>query len=403
MMRVDQKQTNDAPLTSEASGIMLAFAEQTGVSSSRNPPRRYLWTDAHAVCNFLSLYRRTRDETHLRLALSLIDQVHAVLGKHRADDPRSGWISGLRDEEGGNHPTAGGLRIGKKLNERGPDDEIDERLEWDRDGQYFHYLTKWMHALCRASAVTDHSKYCRWALELAKVAQAKFAFAVPGSSRKRLLWKMSIDLSYPLVPSSGLHDPLDAYITCHEISACLKRSGRHSALPALDGEIAETAAMIEGQRWHTDDPLGLGGLLFDTYRAMQLCAMGHLQNVDIVTELGKAAAVSLDAFVQSARLYDPAQYRLAFRELGLSIGLKAAPVMASLLAKHPGRFAESFGRDVEVITKLSPVGETIERFWLQDEHQKAQTWLDHLDINRVMLATSLAPEEFLNIMEYPTN
>ncbi|MDH3430888.1 MAG: hypothetical protein OEM60_08055 [Gammaproteobacteria bacterium] len=396
-------QTNDAPTTTEARGIMLAFAEQTGVSSSRNPPRRYLWTDAHAVCNFLSLYRRTRDETYLRLALSLIDQVHAVLGKHRADDPRSGWISGLRDEEGGNHPTVAGLRIGKHLNERGRHDAFDERLEWDRDGQYFHYLTKWMHALCRASAVTNPSKFSRWALELAKVAQAKFAFAVPGDTRKRLRWKMSIDLAYPLVPSSGLHDPLDAYITYHEIAACLQRSGRRDALPALGGEIAETAAMIEGQRWHTDDPLGLGGLLFDTYRAMQLCAAGHLQNVDFVTELGQASAVSLDAFVQSARLQDPAQYRLAFRELGLSIGLKAAPGMASLVAQYPGHFAESLGRDIEAMTKFSSVGETIERFWLQGEHQKTQSWQDHLDINRVMLATSLLPEEFLNVMDYSTS
>jgi hypothetical protein len=45
----------------------------------------------------------------------------------------------------------GGLRIGKPLKERGANEPIDESLEWDRDGQYFHYLTKWMHALCRAA------------------------------------------------------------------------------------------------------------------------------------------------------------------------------------------------------------------------------------------------------------
>jgi len=35
--------------------IMLEFAYETGISSNLKP-RRYLWTDAFAVCNFLELY-----------------------------------------------------------------------------------------------------------------------------------------------------------------------------------------------------------------------------------------------------------------------------------------------------------------------------------------------------------
>jgi len=31
---------------------------------------------------------------------------------------------------------------GKALNERGADEPVDEHLEWNRDGQYFHYLTR---------------------------------------------------------------------------------------------------------------------------------------------------------------------------------------------------------------------------------------------------------------------
>ena len=75
--------------------------------------------------------------------------MHHVLGRHRDDDPRRGWISGLSEEEGERHPTRGGLRIGKPLNEREPDEPADSQLEWEQDGQYFHYLTKWMHALYR--------------------------------------------------------------------------------------------------------------------------------------------------------------------------------------------------------------------------------------------------------------
>ncbi len=82
------------------SEIMLEFAERTGLSPEGSSPERYLWTDAFAVCNFLGLYRQTGDEQYRRLALLLVDQVHALLGRHRPDDERAGWISGLGEEEG---------------------------------------------------------------------------------------------------------------------------------------------------------------------------------------------------------------------------------------------------------------------------------------------------------------
>ena len=132
---------------------MAAFAQRTGLSPATEHPQRYLWTDAFAVCNFLELSERTGDQEYRRYATELIDQVHRVLGRFRYDDNRRGWISGLDEQEGRRHPTLGGLRIGKPLKERGADEVLDEQLEWDRDGQYFHYLTKWMHALCQAAFV----------------------------------------------------------------------------------------------------------------------------------------------------------------------------------------------------------------------------------------------------------
>jgi hypothetical protein len=127
--------------------IMLDFARLTGLEPATDHPQRYLWTDAFAVCNYLELFSQTGDATYRDLGLRLVDQVHHTLGRHRDDDPRCGWISSLGEKEGERQPTIGGLRIGKKLNERRPDEPPDERLEWDQDGQYYHYLTKWMHAL----------------------------------------------------------------------------------------------------------------------------------------------------------------------------------------------------------------------------------------------------------------
>src|SRR5512139_3422771 len=129
--------------TRSAIELMDGFAERTRITSDR-PQQRYLWTDSFAVCNFVGLWRATGDERYRRLALRLVDDVHHVLGRHRSDDRRRGWISGVSDRDGEEHPTQGGLRIGKKLPERGPGEPFDEALEWDRDGQYFHYLTRWM-------------------------------------------------------------------------------------------------------------------------------------------------------------------------------------------------------------------------------------------------------------------
>ena len=164
--------------TCMAERIMEAFAGQTGLTAEGGGrPRRYLWTDAFGVCNYLALHHSTGHEHYLNLARQLVDQVHSVLGRHRHDDPRSGWISGLNEEEGRLHPTAGGLRIGKKMAERGVGERYDERLEWDRDGQYYHYLTKWMHALCRVGAVNGGERYVVWAAELAEERTAPFVTA----------------------------------------------------------------------------------------------------------------------------------------------------------------------------------------------------------------------------------
>ena len=91
-----------------AQGIMMEFASLTGLEPSTTHPKRYLWTDAFAVCNYLELFRQTNDKTYMHLALRLVDQVHHILGRHRDDDPRNGWISGLDEEVGELHPTKGG-------------------------------------------------------------------------------------------------------------------------------------------------------------------------------------------------------------------------------------------------------------------------------------------------------
>lgn len=198
---------------------------------------RYLWSDAHGVLAYLSLARETGLPHFIERADAVIDDVHNTLG---------------RDRRGGLLAPAGpllsnGLRIGKGMySERWcgvvthhpyffvllPLSIADESGA-DCDGQYFHYLTKWMLALRQAvrgrrslnpmklisysflqalarppssprrSALIDH------ALSLAKGVFPRFVVADVRSARPRMFWKLSVDLNTVLVPSEGNLDPFE--------------------------------------------------------------------------------------------------------------------------------------------------------------------------------------------------
>jgi hypothetical protein len=276
--------------------IMIEFAERTGLSPAGSSPERYLWTDAFAVCNFLGLYRQTSDEQYRHLAMLLVDQVHAILGRYRQDNHRTGWISGLGEDRGKRHPTKGGLRIGKKMKERRPSEPFDESLEWNRDGQYFHYLTQWMHALDCVSRVTGDTTFNRWAIELAKTAHAGFTYKLQEGKEKRMYWKMSIDLSYPLVSSMGHHDPLDGLITYSELQATAEKLSGRSPSQELSEEIEDMAVICEGKDWATDDPLGIGGLLIGAYRIAQLILLEKFTRLGLLETVLDNSLTGLEYF-----------------------------------------------------------------------------------------------------------
>ncbi len=386
--------------TSFVKTIMTEFARLTGLSPAGSAPRRYLWTDAFAVCNFLGLYRETGDEEFKDLALQLVDQVHRILGRHREDDQRTGWISGLDEEGGRKHPTRGGLRIGKLLQERGPGDPFDEGMEWDRDGQYYHYLTKWMHALSRVSRITGEIRYHTWAVELAKAAHTGFfVHASRRGGSKKMYWKMSIDLSRSLVPSMGQHDPLDGFVTYTELQASGARRDEEPNETDLRAEILDMVPICKGRNWVTEDPLGIGGLLFDACRVAQLMAGGDLEQTDLLETLLESSLIGLESFEMDNSLKLPVGYRLAFRELGLSIGLRAVEKIRERIEQEstPLRNKASLLSRLEVLGRYAGLREIIENFWLEEENRKTGSYTTHYDINQVMLATSLSPDGFLEL------
>lgn len=361
----------------------MDFAMRTGLSGNA-PLQRYLWTDAFAVCNFLGFFRKTESRQYLQLALKLVDQVHHTLGKHRTDDRRTGWISGLPDSEAERHPTIGGLRIGKKLNERGTDTPYDPELEWDRDGQYFHYLTKWMHTLFRLAQETGEESFRVWGVELAQTAHRAFVHRV-GTGQKRIYWKMSIDLSRPLVNSMGQQDALDGLITCLELQS-LEKSAKGNQND-LAKEIADFREICDSGHWITKDALGIGGLLENACRLSSLVFSQGVSLHGLLSRVLRDTLVSLQAFVDTDSLLASASYRLPFREFGLAIGLRGLDTLAKTTEDD-----QAVSSLVELLLQFSDLANQIESFWAA--HQNAPTWIDHRDINSVMFATALEPEGY---------
>ena len=385
------------PTNNRIDNIMLEFAARTGLSDANNEPKRYLWTDAFAVCNFLELYRKSSQTTWLDQAKQLVNQVHGMLGNYRKDNKRQGWLSGLENETARQHPTMGGLRIGKPLKERQQEEPFDSALEWGKDGQYFHYLTKWAHALHGVYRATRQSNYQQWAVELMKITYAAFSYIGPRGG-KRLYWKMSTDLSRPLVPSMGQHDPLDGLLTCMELEATKSLPEKYSE-QSLKGEIDELKHICTGQRWATNDALGIGGLLTDAYRIVQLITLDFLYDTSLLDILLNDIIISLKAYINENPLGLPASNRLAFRELGLAIGLQAINLMLEVIQQYPTKFRGVNRTNIllEQLNAYIPIYQQINKFWLQKTSQNTPSWMDHEDINSVMLASSLSPHSYLTI------
>jgi hypothetical protein len=273
------------------------------------------------------------------------------------------------------------LRIGKPLRERRLDEPIDEQREWDRDGQYFHYLTKWMHALCRVASVTGVSAYIGHALELAEAAFNGFTRKSASGDVVGIYWKMSTDLSRPLTFAMGLHDALDGFITFREVQHASSKMRPKTAVPDLTSAIETLSKLCRNRDWTTNDPLGIGGLLLDA-RRLSLLTDGRVDQ-ELLEQLTDASEKGLRAFLASRPLMHAASQRLAFRELGLAIGLSAVPM--TIDQAHGTRGEYRF------------LADKIVNVWLALARSPDELWQAHRDINEVMLATALTPETFLSV------
>ena len=109
----------------------------------------------------------------------------------------------------------------------------------------------------------------------------------------------------------------------------------------------------------------------------------------LVSDLLADAAAGLEAYLSQEPLRAPASHRLAFRELGLAVGLSTLPAIAAQAERSPS-LRSVIEPHLTSLMELRNIGPQVVEFWADPEHQAVPTWQDHRDINEVMLATALA-------------
>lgn len=304
---------------------------------------RYLWTDAFGVCNYITLYCETKEQRYLDQADALIKQVHDILGKDRSEGKRLGQAT---DEE----PLKGGLRIGKNDPEGTP----------DGDGQYFHYLTKWMFCLNRMSIATGDMKYNEQAIQLVKAAHNAFV-KTSMEGKPRMVWKMSVDLQKPAVRSEGNLDPFDGYATYRILQDTAQVSSSNPSI--LNSEVSDMQKMVNFKYpyYQSDDPLDLGEALWITHWYPEEPWAKHISEV---------STRALELLWSGGYFLAPTYYRLAFREFGTTIGVQLNPVTQTIQPE--------WNKRVEILNN----------FWEKDLYSRDS------NITPIMYCTSLIPGAF---------
>ncbi|KAL5350689.1 hypothetical protein ACLOAV_004258 [Pseudogymnoascus australis] len=304
---------------------------------------RYLWTDAFGVVNFLTLYKELNDERYLMLAKRLVQRVHDVLGSTRDAKSR---LPGATDE----NPVGGGLRIGKE-EEGGP----------DGDGQYHHYLTIWMFALNRLSIASGMEKYNDHAIALARAIHPRF-FIDRTSASPRMVWKISMDMSRPLVLSQGRLDATTGFVVYRLLQAAAKDPR------ALEAEIAdyEKSMRLRDSVDATHDTLDLGMALWIAHwyaedqwaeqlgeNCLEAISTIYLHPFDSTNHNMLEEIFGDEKYKTRA-----VPHRLAFREFGALMGAKCYTDDANVVALVDsvievwGDFIDSTAEELKPITMV---------------------------------------------------
>jgi hypothetical protein len=329
------------PVTSPSFPLPMP-KEEAGLCADGHQ-RRYLWTDAFGVMAYTSLadyYEGSVQAQEYRTAADkLIDVVHQCLGRPRTNRPEDA-MQPFDPKSPTGHV---GLRIGKAASRK----VTDYGMKYD--GMYWHYIDKWLLALCRAGHEVQ-------AVDIAKSVFPFFFDAGPhGDGRTGgIRWKLSVDATPPssLERAHASDDALIALIVFSLLQSKLERDYDETITQQhnLQGEIRLLRNSLEYYRPRvTDDPLGWGlEALFDQY-------------LD-----GQPRKNALASLASSALA--PYHLSLPFRLYGAILGARVAG---------------------ESVASPAIVDDLIKLSLEHEKEAKASGFEEHSSINRVMLAMCL--------------
>lgn len=168
--------------------------------------RRYLWTDAFGVLNYVSLAMKSEDrgsqlekKQYLQAAKKLIDETLFSLGNPMSD------AYPMAEKENGQYK---GLRIGKVHARQ----ESDPGMQFD--GMYWHYLDKFLFALQRYSKCARDESYLQKATTIINDVHSNFF--VPN---RGFHWKLNTDLTRIRgMDANPSHDVVSAFVVYNLIN-----------------------------------------------------------------------------------------------------------------------------------------------------------------------------------------
>ena len=132
---------------------------------------------------------------------------------------------------------------------------------------------------------------------------------------------------------------LMVFTTFREVQHAIVKISGDAAASGLSHATDALFALCEHGQWATDDPLGVGGLLFDACRLCQLLGQENRRELRLLEDVMQGSGVMI--MIQTGCLMRPAQHRLAFRDLGLAIGLRAVPIIANEFQNERNVFGSS--------------------------------------------------------------
>ena len=112
-----------------------------------------------------------------------------------------------------------------------------------------------------------------------------------------------------------------------------------------------------------------------------------------------AASRGLARYLASQPFAHSVEERLAFRELGLAIGLQAVTRLWCVLERDAASLDAQpmLRKALDHLVAQVPLARTLIDTWCEVERSQDPHWRAHEDINAVMLATALVPSGYIEL------